>query len=182
MPNNTPPDTKNRAFNKPSLKKSGRIPKGAILVPVDFYPHSEAAVGCAAQLADFMKLPLVILHVVHDPVDVPGFYTKEKKEKKLRRMEDLGAEMLEEFIQKSTKKFKKRASLKNAYSELVMGIPATRILEVVKQVQPRMVVMGSQGRTGLGLAFLGSTAEHVMRQCPVPITIVKVQKDTLEEV
>ncbi len=179
---NTSKSAAKQAPKRPSSKKSSELPKNAILVPVDFFPHSEAAIGCAAQLADFMKAPLVILHVVHDPVDIPGFYTKEKKEKKLRRMEDLGAEMLEEFIQKGTKKFKNRASLKNASSELVVGIPATRILEVVKRIQPKMVVMGSQGRTGLGLAFLGSTAEHVMRQCPVPITIVKVQKQHREEV
>ena len=171
-----------QSSKKLSSNKSTQIPKNAILVPVDFYPHSEAAVVFAGELADLMNLPVVILHVVHDPIDVPGFYSKEKKAKRLRRMEDLGAEMLEEFIQKSTKKFNKRGSLKNAYSKLVLGIPATRILEVVKQIQPRMVVMGSQGRTGLGLAFLGSTAEHVMRQCPVPITIVKFQKDSLEEV
>jgi nucleotide-binding universal stress UspA family protein len=97
-------------------------------------------------------------------------------------MEDVGAEMLDHFIHKNAKKYKNLKSLKNAYPKLVVGIPATRIMEIVKQIQPNIVVMGSQGRTGLGLAFLGSTAENVMRQCPVPVTIVKSQKDTLEEV
>ena len=114
MPNSTPNDTHNRVFTKRSRKQSKSIQKGAILVPVDFYPHSEAAVEYAAELADLMKLPVVILHVVHDPVDVPGFYTQEKKAKRLRRMEDIGAEMLEEFIQKMVNQCSDRASLKSA--------------------------------------------------------------------
>ncbi len=181
MPSNTSNST-NQAFTKLSQEQSRRIPKGAILVPVDFYPHSEAAVEYAAELADLMKTPLVILHVVHDPVDVPGFYTQEKKAKRLRRMEDIGAEMLEEFIQKMANQCGDGTAIKNAYSKLVIGLPTTRIIEVVKQIQAKVVVMGSQGRTGLGLAFVGSTAKHVMRQSPVPVTIVKARKDTLEEV
>jgi len=36
-----------------------------------------------------------------------------------------------------------------------------------------MVVMGSQGRTGLKHMMLGSKAEQVIKLCPVPVTIVK---------
>jgi nucleotide-binding universal stress UspA family protein len=36
-----------------------------------------------------------------------------------------------------------------------------------------MVVMGSQGRTGLKHLFLGSKAEQVVHLCPTPVTIVK---------
>ena len=44
-----------------------------ILVPVDFSPHSEAALVCAAELAGTLGNELIILHVVHDPGDAPGY-------------------------------------------------------------------------------------------------------------
>ncbi|MEN8130443.1 MAG: universal stress protein, partial [Pseudomonadota bacterium] len=62
---------------------------------------------------------------------------------------------------------------KKAETKLVLGLPVTRILEVVEKLQPKCVVMGSQGRSGLSQLFVGSTAEKVVHLCPVPVTIVK---------
>ena len=45
--------------------------------------------------------------------------------------------------------------------------------EVADQVDAGMVVMGSQGRTGLKHLMLGSKAEQIVRLCPVPVLIVK---------
>ena len=56
---------------------------------------------------------------------------------------------------------------------LVKGIPVTRILQVVEEIDASMVVMGSLGRTGLKYVFLGSKAEQIVRQCPVTVMIVK---------
>jgi len=53
-----------------------------------------------------------------------------------------------------------------------------RILEVAEQNHARMIVMGSQGRTGLKHALLGSKAEQVVHLSPIPVTIVKEDKNT----
>ena len=147
-----------------------------ILVPVDFSAHSEAAVVFATDLAAQMKAPLVILHVVHDPGEAPGYYDKmrKKKIKQLKHIEDKAQEVLEEFLQRLIDKHAGlKESLKKAETKLVVGLPVTRILEVVKRLDPSMVVMGSQGRTGLAHLYLGSKAEQVVRLCPVPVTVIK---------
>ena len=56
-----------------------------ILVPVDFSAYSEAALLMACEMARCMKLPLVILHVMHDPSVMPGYYAKMKKKKNYHR-------------------------------------------------------------------------------------------------
>lgn len=149
-----------------------------ILVPVDFSPHSEAALLQACRFADCLKQPLLILHVVHDPADMPGYYAKVTKKKVLVRIEDMAREMLEEFIQRMKHEHPDQKVLRNAESTLVVGLPVNRILEVVSLRQVDMVVMGSQGRTGLRRFMLGSKAEQVVRLCPVPVTIVKMAGDT----
>jgi nucleotide-binding universal stress UspA family protein len=63
--------------------------------------------------------------------------------------------------------------LKKAGRKLVVGLPVTRTLEVVEQISPRLLVMGSAGRTGLSRILLGSKAEQLVRLCPVPVVIVK---------
>jgi len=147
-----------------------------ILVPVDFSSHSETALVYAAELAEMLGSKLVILHIVHDLNEAPGYYSVKGRDKQMRRMEDVAAEMLEEFIHKMQKKHSDLAVLKHATSMLVVGLPVNRILESAEKVHAGMIVMGSQGRTGLARAMLGSKAEQVVRLAPIPVMIVKDEK------
>ena len=72
---------------------SDKQSKRPILVPVDFSKHSEAALWEACELSESMGAPLVVLHVVHDPGDMPGYYTRVSKKKHLTRIEDAAAKM-----------------------------------------------------------------------------------------
>jgi nucleotide-binding universal stress UspA family protein len=144
-----------------------------ILVPVDFSSFSEAALLCAADLADMIKVPLIVLHVVHDPGEAPGYYAVKGRKKQLHRLEDVAAEMLEEFMEEIKKKHPGNTALKTAQTELVTGLPVNRILEVAEKNHARMIVMGSKGRTGLSHVLLGSKAEQVVHLSPIPVTIVK---------
>ena len=69
-----------------------------IVVPVDFSEHSEAALLHAVEIADCFKSHVIVLHVVHDPAEMPGYYTKKKK-KTLHRMEDAAADMLKDDLE-----------------------------------------------------------------------------------
>ncbi len=147
--------------------------EGPILSPIDFSPYSEAALALAADLAGTLKRPLVVVHVVHDPVEAPGSYERQKKGKVVGKMEDAAREMMTTFLKKVGKDHPQLKTLKNAEPKLVTGLPVTRILEMVDQLQPYLVVMGSKGRTGMSRLLLGSKAEQVLRLSPVPVTIVK---------
>ena len=148
-----------------------------ILVPVDFSPNSETALLDAAEMAEKLGSDLVILHVVHDLSEAPGYYSVKGRGKQMRRMEDVAAEMLDEFFHKMQKKHAGLAALKNATTMLVVGLPVTRILESAEKINARMIVMGSQGRTGLARAMLGSKAEQVVRLAPLPVMIIKREKE-----
>jgi nucleotide-binding universal stress UspA family protein len=149
---------------------------GPILIPVDFSPHSETALVWAAELAETLGNKLVILHVVHDPGDAPGYYSVKGREKQMRRMEDVAADMLEDFLHKMLKKHTGLSALKHATTMLVVGLPVNRILESAEKTHARMIVMASQGRTGLAHVMLGSKAEQVVRLAPIPVMIVKDEK------
>ncbi len=147
--------------------------KRHILVPVDFSAHSEAALLKACELARCMKLPILALHVVHDPGEMPGYYKRVAKRKQLVRIEDIAEEMFDDFIAALVNKYPKIKQLESVEKKLVLGLPVTRILEVAAKSDTAMVIMGSQGRTGLEHLMLGSKAEQVVRLCPLPVTIVK---------
>ncbi len=150
-----------------------RSKKKPILVPVDFSKHSEVALLKACEFAECSKLQIVALHVVHDPGDMPSYYSVLAKRKQLERVEDIAAEMFAEFVKSIKRKHPDNKTLKKVKTMLVKGLPVTRILQVAEKIDASMVVMGSLGRTGLKHALLGSKAEQVARLCPMPVTIVK---------
>jgi len=155
-------------------KAAGRI----ILVPVDFSEHSAAALVHAAKLAEMLPAALIVLHVVHDPGEMPGYYSKLIKKKRFERIQDVAAEAFSEFVSEVAESSPDQPLLKDAGQLMVIGLPVTRILEVVRELDPVMVVMGSQGRTGLEHLVIGSKAAQIIQLCPVPVTIVKSRESS----
>jgi len=150
-------------------KASERPP---ILVPVDFSEHSRAALTWACELARGFGGTVIVLHVVNDPANAPGYYRKEKADMMLP-MEDVAAKMMRRFLKATGKRVGDKKYFTKLQSKLVVGLPVTRILEVAKKTGARHIVMGSQGRTGLDRLLLGSKAEQVVRMATIPVTIVK---------
>lgn len=151
-----------------------------ILVPVDFSDHSAEALRFAAAAARTAGAPLVVLHVVHDPADRPGSYAEAQDgDGALRTLDEAASRMLNAFLDGLAAAGDPSLEGVNVERRLVSGIPVTRILETAEQVGARLIVMGSQGKTGLEHLLMGSTAEQVVRLAAVPVTIVKARvKDT----
>jgi len=147
-----------------------------ILVPVDFSEYSRVALVWACELARCRHASIVVLHVVHDPADAPGYY-QQAQGNVLQPMEDVAAKMMRRFI-KATRKGMgdKKLPTRRLKTKLVVGLPVTRILDVAKRVGAAHIVMGSQGRTGLKRLMLGSKAERIVRLAPLPVTIVPAPK------
>lgn len=147
-----------------------------VLVPVDFSVHSERTLLHACEVAAALPAALVILHVVHDPGEMPGYYSKLIKKKRAGRIQDTAAEVFAEFMEEMIESHPEVATLQRAEPMMVVGLPVTRILEVIETVDPFLVVIGSQGRTGLKHVLIGSKAAQIVQLCPVPITVVKARK------
>ena len=151
-----------------------KIDKNTLLVAVDFTSFSEKALVFAGELAEKLKAELLVLHVIHDPAEAPGFYAhKGKKKKFLRSMEEAAEEMMEEFLAKMRKGHPDQLPIKKAVPLLVVGTPVTRILEIAEKEQAKMIIIGSHGRTGLSHLLVGSKAERVVQLSPIPVTVVK---------
>jgi nucleotide-binding universal stress UspA family protein len=155
--------------------RTDHLSAGPILVPVDFSKHSEAALRWAEECAHSFGAALYVLHVVHDPESAPGYYTRTDDGGHLQRLEEGAREMLVEFLKRVPCDHPGIRGAEQFQTELVAGLPASRILEVAERIGARMIVMGSQGRTGLSHLLLGSKAERVVQLSPIPVTIVKAK-------
>jgi nucleotide-binding universal stress UspA family protein len=145
---------------------------GPVLVGVDFSDDSRAALTWAGEYAGTSGAELLVLHVVHDPAAKPGFYRR-KDDKRVRPMVEVARDKMTEFLKANTKARRDLKALQTADTKIVSGLPAGRIVEVAEKVGARLIVVGSQGRTGLPLILLGSVAERVAQLAPIPVVIVK---------
>ena len=151
-----------------------KMDKNTLLVAVDFTSFSERALVFASELAEKLNAELLVLHVIHDPAEAPGFYAQKGKKKKfLRSMEEAAEEMMEEFLAKMRKDHPDQLPIKKAVPLLVVGTPVTRILEIAEKEQAKMIIIGSHGRTGLSHLLVGSKAERVVQLSSIPVTVVK---------
>lgn len=146
---------------------------GIILVPIDFSTYSENALAMASYYARCTQHRLVVLHVVHDPGEMPGYYARMVKKKKLTTLEDVAAEALDSFLEDVRNRHQGNKELRNAEALLKIGQPVTQILVAIRALKPSLVVLGSQGRSGLSHALIGSKAEQCVRLSPVPVMLVK---------
>ncbi|MBW2610744.1 MAG: universal stress protein [Deltaproteobacteria bacterium] len=153
--------------------------KETLLVAVDFTLFSEEALIFAGKLANKLQAQILVLHVIHDPAEAPGFYNqKMQKEMFLRSMEEAAHEMMEEFLQKMKKTCPDQTPIQQAVPLLVSGTPVTRIIEIGEKKQVSMIIVGSHGRTGLSHVLIGSKAERLVRLSPIPVIVIKPSKKT----
>ena len=114
----------------------------------------------------------VVLHVLHDPLDDPGFYRKDNKDPSTP-MADIAADMLQQFVADSLQERPDLTILGRALLRLVKGVPSNRILEVAADIEAQHIVLGRKGRSNLKELVVGSTTRAVTQKSPLPVTSLR---------
>ena len=144
-----------------------------IFVPIDNGQVSALALEEACSLAKALKAEVLIATIVDlTPVGSPG-------------MEFVEAPILQQTAKGNAKILLDQA-LKKAQKE---GLSVTTkllecfghdfsnfLLEEANKWGADLIVMGTHGRTGLMHLIMGSVAEGVLRNSPIPILLVRQQK------
>ncbi|HHY86015.1 MAG TPA: universal stress protein [Verrucomicrobia bacterium] len=145
-----------------------------ILVPVDFSDASRKALHYAQSLGRQFHSELMILHViVHVPppqtlVIETEIFSTEYHEQAAKQL----AEWRKDVSGPATVKAVVRQGL-SAHHEIV---------EMARECNSDLIVIGNTGRSGLARMVLGSTAERVVRHAPCPVLVVRdSEHDFLEE-
>jgi len=143
-----------------------------VLVPMDFSATADRALEYAIALAQQLHARLTLLHVLDlTPVTMDemtvGMTTT--------YLDDLETEA-QHLLQASRERVQ-RAGLQGECL-LVQGTPTQTIVDTAGEQGVDLILMGTHGRTGLAHVFLGSVAEHVVRQAPCPVLVVRRVPDT----
>jgi nucleotide-binding universal stress UspA family protein len=145
-----------------------------VIVPVDFSDCSRAALIYAARMTAGSRTPLMVLHVIHDSGNDPGFYRRHHDDNPLLPIADVAREMLEDWLYKLCMEVPELdKTLKRARTRLVGGLPGRRIIEVAGAEHAVMIVMGTRGRIGFPHLLRGSVTEYVMTHASMPVITLR---------
>jgi universal stress protein A len=141
-----------------------------ILLATDFSPGAEAATAVAFEMAQRFAAKLILLHV-YPP---PAYYTGAFGDAYLLPTDVI--EKVRTDAERALKDLHHRAAKEGIQAEPVAleGIAADIIVAVASSHQVGLIVMGTEGRTGLRHFLLGSVAERVVRTAECPVITVRL--------
>jgi universal stress protein A len=143
-----------------------------VLVPIDFSATADRALAYAIALAQQLQARLTLLHVLHLPPLAMGDMDTGMPVSALDALETEAQQLLQASLERVQHTGLQGDSL------LVQGAPTQTIVETAGEQGVDLIIMGTHGRTGLAHVFLGSVAEHVVRQGPCPVLVVRRAPDT----
>jgi len=134
-----------------------------IICALQFDSTTKATVEMARQFAQATGATVMFFHVVPMPMEAMG---QPLMIEPLTGAEDDARKRLSDIAGEDPPM---------SYEVLVVtGDPATGIIEAAIEQGVDAIVMATHGRTGLSHFFLGSVAERVVRESPVPVMTVRV--------
>lgn len=140
-----------------------------ILIAVDTEGCAATVAHEAVALARDLKQEVRLLTCVQAPAGVPDATTLHGAFE--------GAHPTELLVQEATRALQ---GLAPTFTDLGcttqidvrVGPPRDVVLAAVEELKPRMLVLGTHGRTGLKRLLLGSVSEDITRRSPVPVFLV----------
>jgi nucleotide-binding universal stress UspA family protein len=157
----------------PSARASEAVTLERILCPMDFSPSALLALGFALDLARQAEGLVTLLYVVEwlaeeEPRTSTHFNVPEYRHHMLsdaqERLRTLAAEESHARVEID--------------DVVVFGRAHREILRAAETTPADLIVMGAQGRGGIGLALFGSTTQQVVRGATCPVLTVRGLRPT----
>ena len=136
-----------------------------ILVPLDGSELAEVALPYAGELAGRLGSEVTLIHVC------------ESTEEQYHNMHQIYIQKMAEATKQLTKKYieKSDAASITVKSELLNGHPAEQILDFAEKERIDLIVIATQGRSGIQRWVLGSVADKVVNAAKQPVLLIRAR-------
>ncbi len=137
-----------------------------ILVAIDLTPEANRVVEKAIELCKQNEASLSLIHVVEY---IPSVYSAETTFPEIPDME----KQLADNAKRDLEKIKEALKLTDSASYIRSGSAKHEIIDLAKEINADLIVIGSHGRHGLQL-LLGSTSNGVLHLAKCDVLAVRI--------
>ena len=139
-----------------------------ILIAVDGSEHANRAIEAVANMArSSIELTAVLLCVSPEPIFY-GNYTAAT----IRQIEEDQKKQQDAILERAVE-YAARLGLKLGEPARAYGVIANEIVRIAVERKVDQIAMGTRGMGAVGNMLLGSVAQRVIHQSPVPVLLVK---------
>jgi nucleotide-binding universal stress UspA family protein len=137
-----------------------------VFCPVDFSDTSRKALRYAGAIATWYEAVLDVVHVVPDPGGTRKAVSAAVAADTAAQMRAAADAALQKFVDDAD------LSARLAGLHVLSGTPSAEILEYARCHKPDLLVIGTQGRSGLSHLMIGSNAERVVAHASCPVMTI----------
>lgn len=143
-----------------------------ILVPVDGSSASNLGLKEAIKLAKGLKAKLRLIHVCDELIVDPNFGAGMYGGDMQKVLQESGRRVLEKAKASATKLGVKPETV---MIETLGGHTSDLLAKEAKKWRADLIVIGTHGRRGVRRLVMGSDAESLVRESPVPVLLVRAK-------
>ncbi|SEF87783.1 universal stress protein [Algoriphagus boritolerans] len=140
-----------------------------LIVPIDFSENSIKALEFAIFMADKKHGEITLVHVVEVVYDFAS-----QAAIALDTMIKDGEKLLIKLIEKY-----EASGVKMDY-KITDGVPSISIVRIADELGVSLIVMGTQGASGIKKALIGTTTVNLIREANCPVLVVPAQAKVTE--
>lgn len=140
-----------------------------IIVPIDFSENSIKALEFAIFMADKKHAKITLVHVMEVIYDFAS-----QAATALDSMYTDGEKMLEKLIEKY-----KASGVEMDY-KIVDGVASISVARIAEEIEATLIVMGTQGASGIKKALIGTTTVNLIREANCPVLVIPAQANVAE--
>ena len=137
-----------------------------VVVAIDFSENSENALDFAVALAEKKQGEIILVHVIEAVFDFAS-----------------QASIALESMQRDAEALMRKLVEKHSDSNLIFqtyikeGTASISIIRIAEKLNATLVVMGTQGISGISISLMGSTTINLIRESTVPVLVVPSKSD-----
>jgi len=138
-----------------------------ILFPIDFAENYDSLLPWVSTFVEKFGATLYVAFVTQDLSNFATFYVPHSN---IKSFQDEAKAAAEKRMAAAAKDhFQNCPKLKTV---VLVGSPAEKILELARQENIDLIIMGAHGRKGLERVFFGSVADKVVTGAPCPVLTI----------
>lgn len=141
-----------------------------ILVPLDGSTTGERGLREAVRLAAEQKSKLRLLHVIEDFSTLVEMSSAQSFDAMMREVRGYGEDVLSKAKAAAAAA---GVTAETSLREVTRGRIASIVIDEARNSGCDLIVMGTHGRRGFSRLALGSDADLVVRESPVPVLLVR---------